>query len=651
MRMIKNFALVMGYVFLGSSLSLAATESIELESYYPAPFGSYDMIRLVPAAADLAQPCDIGTLYVNSSNELQLCQGTQTWGPLTAGGGGAGLWTKEFNAVLNRDVVYLNDSDTDPLLLVGIGTKTPEFKLSLIQDGGIIAKGTIDTGEVLATTGAGTRMIWYPRKAAFRSGQVTGNQWDDVNIGKNSVATGYNAQAIGRFAVAMGREANAKGADSIALGYQTVSDERGGYGASIALGNGAQTSVVDSDGYNCGAGIAISAGGNTNAACGGTWAIGYNVSAGDPAIGSNLSNTGLGGCVTLGTNINGCGIGLLNANPPAGAKIGIGTATPEFQLTVQDAATLQGGILVLGGSGSSSGDPQFLLLDTPAAFRVGVTDAGAIGSTALGTANTGTSIYSFAAQGVANNTGLYGVGIGGSTATFYGTTLGTNYLITGSSGISFYSTRIGQGSSYSNYHNALAIGTSSKSWQTSGVALGQNSRCQLGNHSVAVALDGVDRALTATSVMEFTGGKVGIGTVSPGTTLSVLGLPQDSSGSTNFLKYTLNAAGDIYQAGSSKKHKKRIRPLKDDWFKVFNIVPQKYIDATNNKPGFGVVAEDIEAIGLKKLVLYDDKGHISGFQYEKLPLYMLMVMKDQEHRIRELKSAVCPGHPDAEVCQ
>ena len=38
--------------------------------------------------------------------------------------------------------------------------------------------------------GAGTRMMWYPDKAAFRAGTVTGDLWNDSNIGDYSIAGG-----------------------------------------------------------------------------------------------------------------------------------------------------------------------------------------------------------------------------------------------------------------------------------------------------------------------------------------------------------------------------------------------------------------------------------------------------------------------------
>src|SRR5437773_7540934 len=55
---------------------------------------------------------------------------------------------------------------------------------------GWAATGTFGSG-VIPVTGPGVRLMWYPRKAAFRAGRV-GTQWDDANVGDFSVALGEN---------------------------------------------------------------------------------------------------------------------------------------------------------------------------------------------------------------------------------------------------------------------------------------------------------------------------------------------------------------------------------------------------------------------------------------------------------------------------
>ncbi|MHC1774999.1 MAG: tail fiber domain-containing protein [Lentimicrobium sp.] len=70
-------------------------------------------------------------------------------------------------------------------------------------------------------SGDGTRMMWYPDKAAFRAGSVYGNSWDKDMIGEFSIAAGQSPMASGAKAVALGSLNNATGAHSFALGYQT----------------------------------------------------------------------------------------------------------------------------------------------------------------------------------------------------------------------------------------------------------------------------------------------------------------------------------------------------------------------------------------------------------------------------------------------
>jgi hypothetical protein len=115
---------------------------------------------------------------------------------------------------------------------VGVGTTSPEFKLSLDGDGGIIAKGTYGSGATLTTSGEGVRLIWYPKKAAFRAGYVDGTQWDDVNIGDYSIAMGYRSKASGMADIAIGRGVASADYYSISIGSMIASGRR-----SIAIGN------------------------------------------------------------------------------------------------------------------------------------------------------------------------------------------------------------------------------------------------------------------------------------------------------------------------------------------------------------------------------------------------------------------------------
>ncbi|MFC1569779.1 tail fiber domain-containing protein [bacterium] len=140
----------------------------------------------------------------------------------------------------SADEIYLNGK-------VGIGTTSPKLKLSIDNDGGILAKGTYGSGATLGTTGGGSLMIWYPRKGAFRAGYLDdatyySTFWDDDSIGSFSVAMGYDTKASGEASLAMGQFAQASGPSSIAIGY----DVKASAYASTAMGAYVETSGMGS---------------------------------------------------------------------------------------------------------------------------------------------------------------------------------------------------------------------------------------------------------------------------------------------------------------------------------------------------------------------------------------------------------------------
>lgn len=99
-------------------------------------------------------------------------------------------------------------------------------------DGGIHGGG-------IPVEGGGTRMMWYPQKAAFRAGDVSWNQWDDANVGYFSVAMGQDVRASGDHGVAFGQRTTAAGLSAFAAGE----DNTASGAASVALGYHAHTNA------------------------------------------------------------------------------------------------------------------------------------------------------------------------------------------------------------------------------------------------------------------------------------------------------------------------------------------------------------------------------------------------------------------------
>lgn len=59
-----------------------------------------------------------------------------------------------------------------------------------LANGSVLFSGT--TGATPAS-GAGTRFMWIPSKAAIRAGVVTGTDWDDLRVEPIARTTGANA--------------------------------------------------------------------------------------------------------------------------------------------------------------------------------------------------------------------------------------------------------------------------------------------------------------------------------------------------------------------------------------------------------------------------------------------------------------------------
>ena len=122
---------------------------------------------------------------------------------------------------------------------VGIGTATPNAAalLHVAADTsttkGLLVTGTYNSSATVPNLGAGTRLMFYPGKAAFRAGFVDGTQWDNSFVGPYSVAMGYGTVASGTISTAMGYNTVASGTVSTAMGYNTVAS--GNY--STAMGN------------------------------------------------------------------------------------------------------------------------------------------------------------------------------------------------------------------------------------------------------------------------------------------------------------------------------------------------------------------------------------------------------------------------------
>lgn len=121
--------------------TVAHAETISLSTYYPAPYGAYDKLKLVPRSA-ITGTCEEGTFFVlEGENTMQYCRdrdsdGTPEWGPLQ------GVWSRQGSDV------FLDEADINDVR-VGIGDSTPDATLEVVKTligSDVIMVSTTDAG-------------------------------------------------------------------------------------------------------------------------------------------------------------------------------------------------------------------------------------------------------------------------------------------------------------------------------------------------------------------------------------------------------------------------------------------------------------------------------------------------------------------------
>jgi hypothetical protein len=159
-------------------------------------------------------------------------------------------WELTGNAVLgtssyigtfdNKDVVFrTNNLKAATLKSNGsftIGNSLANGSINLLGIDGLFAAGTYGSSYT-PVAGAGTKMLWYPSKGAFRAGTVDAIQWDTTNLGSNSSAFGFDTKS-NIASLSSGSECEA--ADySVAIGRKCKALAAGAYpgGSSVALGD------------------------------------------------------------------------------------------------------------------------------------------------------------------------------------------------------------------------------------------------------------------------------------------------------------------------------------------------------------------------------------------------------------------------------
>lgn len=136
------------------------------------------------------------------------------------------LWKSIAGATANGTLDQAYDSGG-----AGLGKTITADAGAVLIDGtdGLVSTGTLGSGAI-APSGAGVKMFWNPRRAAFRAGSVTGTQWNDGNIGLLSAAMGFNSIASGDYSFSFANSSVASGNYTTVFG---TSNTASGLGATV----------------------------------------------------------------------------------------------------------------------------------------------------------------------------------------------------------------------------------------------------------------------------------------------------------------------------------------------------------------------------------------------------------------------------------
>lgn len=246
----------------------------------------------------------------------------------------------------------LDDDHPQYLLNNGVRASTNGFAVT----------GTAGAGSLLVS-GAGTRLLWYPGKAAFRAGRSVGTEWDDAQIGGLSVAMGDHTTASGTASTALGFLATATGQSSIAMGQNTMASAHWSMAAGLNSTASGQVSTALGNSTTASGDFSIAMGEHTTTYGQSSIAMGDHTTAyghSSIAMGSNT--------VATGNQSMAAGIHATAAGESSTA-IGSNVAAYGNQATVlgTNATTSAGGSFVYGDASTTT---SFVTASAPNQFVV-----------------------------------------------------------------------------------------------------------------------------------------------------------------------------------------------------------------------------------------------------------------------------------------
>lgn len=376
------------------------------------------------------------------------------------------------------------------------------------------------------------KILWYPAKSAFLSGQILIEHPDSV--GTNSVAIGYENKAKGNWSQAMGYQCYARGNYSMAIGKNSQANADNSY----AFGENVYAKAFDS--YALGSKAIAEATGSYAFGAAGRDTLGNLLPTYTKASGIGSYSFGAG-CVASGINSVAFGV---SDSATGKNSVAMGAYTKAY-----------GDYSFAFGFPATGGYPVTMNPTTASHYAVAIGTA--VGATGVGSLAMGRYSYASGTQSISLGYGIPGTMF--TTANF-NQAQGTNSMAIGfgNAATGNYSMSVGYDNSSAG-DNAVAIGTTLTAPAFCQTSIGRWNQTLTGTASswiltepLFVVGNGTASGARSNAMTILKNGNTGLGVSAPDATLDVVGTFQ-LGGGTSYRKFQAGTATIGSNAGGGVK--------------------------------------------------------------------------------------------------
>ena len=88
------------------------------------------------------------------------------------------------------------------------------------------------------------------------------------------------------------------------------------------------------------------------------------------------------------------------------------------------------------------------------------------------------------------------------------------------------------------------------------------------------------------------------------------------------------STNEVFRVASSLKYKKDVTPINlTELNSILELTPVRFKWKNNEKSSVGLIAEEVDSVGLKDFVIYDENGEPDGINYKLLTIALIAVLK------------------------